>query len=107
MNAKPVEIKILNWEPVAVWTFNASNNECTLCKNKITLKCVECLKIPNLTNCMVTKGKCGHAYHYHCIDKYTNRNDKNNQQICPTCFTPWNYEYQDLDKKRPVFVNKS
>jgi hypothetical protein len=45
--------------------------------------------------CTVAKGKCGHAFHYHCITKW----HKQGSQSCPIDSAPWNYVAENLDRQ--------
>src|SRR5271157_4355123 len=59
-------------KPVAVWGYDIENDLCDICKSKLTSKCIDCISKLNVidNSCSISKGKCGHAFHYHCIIKW-------------------------------------
>lgn len=99
------QIKIISWNPISVWTFDLPSTTCDICKRNITLTCVEC-STNKSTECIITKGNCGHGFHDHCIQKWLKPGT-----ICPTCRTPWNTQVGDLnndtDWKKIVPKNKA
>ena len=103
-----VEIELVKWEPYAIHTPKFDDTSCSLCKQVITERCMSCLEKKNMTSsvCQVSLGKCGHGFHYHCINNWINTGNN----ICPTCQTAWNYNAQNTDQselKRIVKKNIS
>ena len=103
MTDKQFNIKLIKWNPIALWTFKIDNEDsnCTICNQKITLKCIECtMSTKNVNSCAISKGKCGHGFHQHCIKKWLN----NGPNKCPNCQVPWNYLYENIDSSaHPLF----
>jgi len=87
---KPVNIKIINWNPIGIWTYDLLNegHECILCRNKLTNKCVAC-NMKNNSSCFITKGVCGHGFHKDCLTAWIS--DKIDTS-CPICKTKWTYD---------------
>lgn len=88
-------IEVISWSPVGIWTFNVSNTECQICRNMLTNKCASCLESKNVLqeSCLISKGKCGHAFHFHCIQKSI----KSGNPLCPNDAVVWNAETENLD----------
>lgn len=91
------KIELINWKVMGIWKFNIAEDECQICKSMFVEQCIQC-SISNKNNsvCNVVKGKCGHAFHKHCIDKCLS-SLKSNAQICPICTTPWSIEINNMD----------
>lgn len=97
-------VTIKHCEIVGVWNYNTEQIVCSICKNQLTEKCVECLG--HQTNvleqtCSVSKGKCGHAFHSHCISKLVK-----NSGSCPDDHTPWHYEFDDMNRTGSIRSRK-
>ncbi|KAI4292531.1 E3 ubiquitin-protein ligase RBX1 [Pancytospora philotis] len=88
----PPEITLLGWDIVGLWSFDIQIETCAICRNHIMDTCVECQNGPDAAgSCHVSWGKCGHAFHAHCIDRWrTMRN------VCPLDTEPW---VEDKTKK--------
>lgn len=91
--AKP-RIEVLSWDPIGIWCFNVTNKECAICRNKLTQKCAVCFESKDILNenCPVSKGKCGHAFHYHCISKSL----RSGSDVCPIDNVVWNYDSENM-----------
>lgn len=65
---------------------------CAICKNHIMDKCIDCEEKKEgkegKVSCPQQWGKCGHAYHEHCISQWVK-----SKQLCPLDNKPW--EKQD------------
>ena len=89
---KPVDmnpkIEIISWQPIAFWKFKTTTTECPICKEHFESHCTSCVH-ENTTkghiDCDITRGKCGHCFHKHCIDKWL----ANKKGSCPVCSTPY------------------
>jgi RING-box protein 1 len=93
-----LNFKLLHWNPVAIWSFKIAGEDgnCTICTQKITLKCIECINSADIEKkqCIRTKGKCGHGFHNHCIKKWLSTGP----QKCPICQIPWNTLHDNMDE---------
>ncbi|QKF93644.1 zinc finger protein RING H2-type protein [Fadolivirus algeromassiliense] len=92
-NSQPV-VKVVSWQPYAFWRFNTSEDECQICKTHFESPCLSCTSDHSKGDlvCDVSKGKCGHCFHKHCIDKWLQKNN-----ICPTCRLPYNVDVKDMN----------
>ena len=83
-------MEIISWNIVGHWTFNTDQQECTICRNRLTEPCAKCLESPNIEKevCRASKGRCNHVFHHHCIKEWLGKG----KQICPTDATPWRYQ---------------
>lgn len=90
--SRPIEV--VDWKPFAYWRFKSADTDCQICKTHYEEPCLECTtghSKGDLT-CAVSRGKCGHCFHKHCIDKWMQKNT-----ICPVCKLPYNVEVKDMD----------
>jgi len=86
-------IELIRWEPSAIWTWDVITHDCAICRSKLTNKCAECYGSDVVNRkCPVATGKCGHAFHRHCIQKWI----KNGSNVCPIDKGPWSYDNNDL-----------
>ena len=79
------------------WTFNINDKICNICKNANTSICEECQTSKTEINqdiCPFSKGKCGHGFHRHCINKWLEEGGG----VCPSCRTPWTFMLENIDK---------
>lgn len=82
------EIKLISWDLVGVWSLDIQIETCAICRNHIMDTCVECQNgIVADDGCSISWGKCGHAFHTHCIGRWLN-----SRNICPLDTQPWVYE---------------
>lgn len=65
---KKVGIELISMNINAYWDYDVKNRLCVECEENINNRCKEC-KEKNRIYCKVSKTKCGHAYHQHCIKK--------------------------------------
>lgn len=90
--------QLLQWSPYGIWTFKVASEDanCRICTHKLTLKCAECLSSKDIEKktCQISKGKCNHGFHFHCIKKWLS----NGSQKCPICLIPWNYQNENIDE---------
>lgn len=86
-------LKLVSWDIVGLWSLDAQVETCAICRNHIMDSCVECQNgLENSNCCSVSWGKCGHAFHSHCIDKW-----RNLRNVCPLDTEPW---VEDKKKKK-------
>ena len=95
MATKKNRIQLVSWDPVAIWSYNVVTNECAICRNKLTQKCATCMESKTVLNevCNTSKGKCGHAFHYHCIKSSLNTGN----DACPIDNVVWNFELENIN----------
>jgi len=79
------------------WTFNINDKICNICRNATTSICATCqtssIKLDQ-DICPFSKGKCGHGFHRHCINKWLDKGGG----VCPNCRTPWTFMLENIDK---------
>ena len=87
------QMEVVSWTPYAFWTFKTTVTECPICKSHFEEPCLTCVNdhVKGDLICDVTKGKCGHCFHKHCIDKWLLKST-----ICPICNLPYNTEVKDM-----------
>jgi len=91
--SKPIEV--LNATIFAYWTFKGSHPECPICKEKLETSCIVCQSQKSSNNvCNVSRGKCGHTFHKHCIDSWLTK--QKSYPICPVCKTPYATDIDNL-----------
>ena len=94
MTDDKIDIEILNWDLVATWSVDLKVETCTICRNHIMDMCIECQNDSSNTKCNISWGKCGHAFHKHCIDRWLNT-----KNVCPLDTQVWQEEDNEIDKK--------
>ena len=89
---KPIEV--VSWTPYATWRFRATYTDCPICKGHLEEPCLQCLESHNKGDltCDASRGKCGHCFHKHCIDKWTEKS-----QVCPVCTTPYATDVRNMN----------
>lgn len=87
-------IKVVKWDAFAIWTFNSTDTSCSICRNELTISCVDCLNGVKSNDCKVTKGMCGHVFHYCCINNWRKKSN-----VCPICTTSWSTDTDDMNAK--------
>lgn len=63
--------------------YDSYNQRCDICHGHFKLPCEKC---PDKKNCHEVYGKCGHAYHNHCIETW----------IKKKCICPFDNKYWQL-----------
>ncbi|AYV77009.1 MAG: hypothetical protein Barrevirus7_16 [Barrevirus sp.] len=100
---KELPIEIVSFTPYATWRFKATYEDCPICKGHLEEPCLQCLESPNKgdlqkgstwtgLSCDASRGKCGHCFHKHCIDKWTEKS-----QVCPVCTTPYATDVRNMN----------
>jgi len=95
-------ITVTGLNPVAIWSHKVPNSNCGICNQKLVEICIKCsnkkLEREHYENfielCRISKGKCGHAFHMHCIDSWVK-----NCNSCPECQIPWVYDMIDINSR--------
>ncbi|PVU92122.1 hypothetical protein BB561_004032 [Smittium simulii] len=81
-----MKITLKQYNGVATWRWNTETEDiCGICRLEFDACCPQCL-FPGET-CPIVEGTCGHIFHKHCIEKWSN-SDKNNKS-CPMDRLPW------------------
>jgi RING-box protein 1 len=82
-----VQLKLLS--PVATWSWVLNADSCSICRTSLTAICMKCQtkSTGGNTKCSVSWGKCGHAFHTHCIDDWTKT-----RQVCPIDELAWTHQ---------------
>lgn len=81
-------ITLEKWVILTSYAPKAPNDKCEICHNHLNEKCATCLESKDniLTKvCNVSMGKCGHAFHGHCINRWLT----NDVKSCPVDQSPW------------------
>ncbi|ORD97972.1 RBX1 [Hepatospora eriocheir] len=87
MVEKKSEIEILSVDLVATWSLDLQVETCAICRNHLMDMCIECHDNLEDDLCTISWGKCGHAFHRHCIQRWlTTKN------ICPLDTQVWKEE---------------
>ena len=103
-----IKIKLVKWTPVGTYSFNIEETECSICKYNLMESCSSCLEMDKISpdvdrvqKCVISKGKCGHCFHYHCIAKWIK-----DDVSCPIDRVPFEYDKTNIDKiqtmKKPI-----
>ncbi|CAD8093838.1 unnamed protein product [Paramecium sonneborni] len=83
--------EIKKWYPVAFWSWSLKVEHCAICKNHIMEKCIECEGKDQKEICNTQQGKCGHAYHEHCIRQWLKT-----KNTCPLDNKQWEEEKKGI-----------
>lgn len=75
---------------VILWSWNMMQDICSICKASIVDKCSYCIsqEYGPEKDCKIAFGKCGHAFHQHCIEKWISDN-----RNCVLCNQRWHLDY--------------
>lgn len=114
-DVSPIKGEIKYVKLVGIWNYKVLNNTCDLCSNTLTTKCATCMtsKCTYAKECPISMGKCGHTFHFHCIEEW----QRKASNTCPTDHGPWNFSEENIDKqnwkklmtdkqKAPTFVKR-
>lgn len=77
---------IVKINQIGIWTYDLSNENCGICRDSNQSLCIMCMGGDTNPNepCQVIIGRCGHAYHSHCINGWLK-----NSAVCPICNQTW------------------
>lgn len=81
------KVEIKKWHAVGVWTWEAGDDMCGICRNPFD-GCPPESKFPG-DDSPVVWGTCGHAFHLQCIQKWLGAQA---EQRCPMCRRPWEFK---------------
>lgn len=81
------KFEIRKWTAVLFWSWDMVVENCAICRNHLMEPCIECQ--PNTMSqtaeeCQTAWGKCNHAFHLHCITRWTN-----SRNVCPLDNREW------------------
>ncbi|XP_039271039.1 anaphase-promoting complex subunit 11-like [Styela clava] len=80
-----MKFKIVKVHAVAKWCWQASDDNCGICRDPFECFCSDC-KAPG-DDCPIVWGQCSHCFHMHCILKWLQSQQVNQQ--CPMCRQDW------------------
>ncbi|XP_007545182.1 anaphase-promoting complex subunit 11 [Poecilia latipinna] len=83
-----MKVKIRQWNGVASWSWVANDENCGICRMPFNGCCPDC-KVPG-DDCPLVWGQCSHCFHMHCILKWLNSQQV--QQQCPMCRQEWKFK---------------
>lgn len=78
---------IIDWTGVATWKWVANDDSCGICRMAFDSCCPDC-KLPG-DDCPLVWGECSHCFHMHCIVKWLQSQQVNQQ--CPMCRQEWKF----------------
>lgn len=71
------EIRITKVYPRYIWKWNIKEDCCLICQLEFNTSCNKC---SHPINCVPVTGECGHTFHLHCLEEWTEKNEN-----CPIC----------------------
>jgi len=100
-------ITLVKWVIPASYAPNAPNEKCEICHNLLNEKCASCMETKDnilKQTCNVCMGKCGHAFHAHCINRWLSKDVKS----CPIDQSLWITKTDDVNHSewRKLIVQK-
>jgi RING-box protein 1 len=75
--------KLVSLNVVYTSKTNCFNEDCGICKESNDSLCINC-NISGNANCSKVIGKCGHAYHGHCLNEWLKM-----RRVCPLDNQVW------------------
>ena len=77
------------WNGVTMWKWQGEIDQCQICRQQLMEACIDCIAMQeeNKGECTVAWGKCNHAFHFHCINRWTKK-----QPTCPLDNKQWETE---------------
>ncbi|KAM8878957.1 anaphase-promoting complex subunit 11 isoform 2-T2 [Spinachia spinachia] len=88
IQTRMMKVKIRQWNGVASWLWVANDENCGICRMPFNGCCPDC-KVPG-DDCPLVWGQCSHCFHMHCILKWLNSQQV--QQQCPMCRQEWKFK---------------
>lgn len=80
-------VSFIEWTGVATWKWVANDDNCGICRMAFDACCPDC-KLPG-DDCPLVWGQCSHCFHMHCIVKWLQSQQVNQQ--CPMCRQEWKF----------------
>lgn len=81
-----ISITIKKINAVGKWAYNTTTDNCAICRNHLSDRCIECYaSVCDETDaCTVMWGNCNHTFHTHCVTKWIKT-----RPVCPLCNVVW------------------
>lgn len=83
-----MKVKIKSWTAVGTWQWVSNDDTCGICRMSFEACCPDC-RTPG-DDCPLVWGECTHCFHIHCIMKWLNSQQQ--QQQCPMCRQDWKFK---------------
>ena len=84
-----LKVKVKRLKIVGEWRWtDGKDDNCGICRTSFETCCVDC-KFPG-DDCPLALGACTHAFHMHCIVKWTNT-QSGQKPVCPLCRQEWKF----------------
>uniref|UniRef100_A0A1I8END6 Anaphase-promoting complex subunit 11 n=1 Tax=Wuchereria bancrofti TaxID=6293 RepID=A0A1I8END6_WUCBA len=83
-----LKLSVRKWNVAAKWRWSIGEGPCGICRETFDSCCVTC-HTPG-DECPIAIGVCRHAFHMHCIVKWT-KSQKVAYPLCPLCRQKWEF----------------
>lgn len=83
-----LKLSVRKWSVAAKWRWSIGEGPCGICRETFDSCCVTC-HTPG-DECPIAIGVCRHAFHMHCIVKWT-KSQKVAYPVCPLCRQKWEF----------------
>mmetsp|Transcript_12943 Transcript_12943/g.21896 ORF Transcript_12943/g.21896 Transcript_12943/m.21896 type:complete len:80 (+) Transcript_12943:22-261(+) len=65
---------IQKWNAVTMWKWQGEIDQCQICRQMLMESCIDCTAAElSAEQCSVAWGRCNHAFHFHCISRWTKK----------------------------------
>jgi anaphase-promoting complex subunit 11 len=98
--APTVKATVKSLRFLATWKWDLGTDDddvCGICRAPFESSCPSC-KLPE-EFCPPSVGKCKHAYHAHCINKWLEATSNQDTNECPLCRQPWSEQFEVSSSK--------
>lgn len=82
-----LSISIESAKIIAHSSLNIHNDSCPICKNDLSVKCIECAHDTQNIECISVIGTCSHGFHLHCIKSWLKTKNR-----CPLDNGSWEFQ---------------
>ncbi|PWN94032.1 RING/U-box [Acaromyces ingoldii] len=84
-----MKIKVKHWTGVAYWVWDLKDPDdiCGICQSGFDGCCANCREGGD--QCPLLFGKCSHIFHMHCIIRWVDSQNQQNEPKCPMCKRDW------------------